>query len=167
VKLVLCLTAVVVAGMLASCGAGSSSDGSGETASSARSKLTKAQFVAKANRLCSQFNETIGQFFKTPNALADVPDIYEGFFMRLQSLGGPGGHRLHALIGAGYEIDEAYETIESGVVHHDQNEIARGSSDVAEEKSTFAFAARGYGLTECSHGTGFTGGVGFPFHSLG
>ncbi len=166
-KLVLYLTAVVVAGMLAACGGGSSSDGSGKTASSTPPNLTKAQFVAKANPLCRQFNATIGQFFGQTNALADVPDIYEGFILRLQSLGGPNEPQLRALVGVGHEIVDGYETVEQGVIHHDQNEIARGSSDVAEKKSKFAFAARGYGLTQCSHGRGFTGGVGFPFGSLG
>ena len=97
-----------------------------------------------------------------------MPDIYEGFILRLQSLGGPNEPQLRALVGVGHEIVDGYETVEQGVTAGDRNRIARGSCDVGpEKKSKFAFAARGYGLTQCSHGRGFTGGVGFPFGSLG
>jgi hypothetical protein len=167
VKLVLCLTAVAAAGMLAACGGGGGSDGGSAKASDPPSQLTKARFVQKANRLCSQFNSTIGQFFKTTNALSDVPDIYEGFIQRLQSLGGPNEARLRALIGAGYEIDDAYVAMGQGVIHQDQGEVARAGTEIAKAKANFASAARRYGLTGCSHGQGFTGGAGFSPPSPG
>jgi hypothetical protein len=164
VRLLGCVLAASAVLLLGACGGGDSTS-AGDPAQAAP-KLNRAQFVTRVNRLCREFDATVTGYFDQPNALADIPDVYEGFFQGLQSLGGPNEPRLRALIGNGYEIVEGYETVEQGVVHHDPDEIARGTSEVAEEKSKFAFAARGYGLDECSTGKAFTGKLGVPFSKL-
>jgi len=49
------------------------------------------------------------------------------------------------LIADGLKIVEPYETIEAGLIAHNQARVARGASEVAKQKARFASAARRLG----------------------
>ena len=159
------LVSVIVSGLLAGCGSSDDSSSRSSTQGSQKT-ISEGEFVKRAEARCTDFNATIARILKSTNAVADVPDVYEGFLQHLQALQPPDNAKSRAYFRAAFGYVEDYEEIEEAVIaargtgNPDlDNDNERGESDgslkearksIAQGRASYLKASRAYGFKACA-----------------
>lgn len=165
-KRAICLVGVLGTGLVAGCGSGDDSTPKAATAPlnstpkattapliKTPSKISKADFIKKADHYCAQLTMLLRPSSPSSSELLnDLHDVFQGLLYRLVALGTPGDRAgLAEFFDAGNKLDEAFDQ-SSDSRGGSAAVLARAKAAVASAESLFSKAARAYGFKKCGQG---------------
>jgi hypothetical protein len=160
-KRAICLMTVLGGALLGGCGGGGDSTPETPTTPTVQTpaKLSKADFIKKADGYCAELNAALGALStggpasSAASIARDIAYAYEGLLNSLRGLGTPDDQTgLDEVLSAGEDIVSAEESVEHAATNGDDAALASAKSEVASAKSRFASAASAYGFNQCGQG---------------